>query len=109
MTNGAVACSGWMIAPAAIFFEPVVTANDVAPGVVDGKCNALAVKQADEIFRVQPFNKLGRVAAPLGEIGAVFRRQRGNARLPVERRLRRMETDWNSTAARAAAGHRQGG
>src|SRR5208282_5663970 len=60
-----------------------------APGIVDGKCNALAVKQADEIFRVQPFDKLGRVAAPLGEIGAVFRRQRGNADLPVERRLRR--------------------
>ena len=82
------ACAGWMVAPRAIFFYPVVTANDVAPGIVNGECNALAVKEADEIFRVQPFDKLGRVATPLGKIGAMFRRQRGDARLPVERRLR---------------------
>lgn len=71
----------------AVLFEPVVTADDIAPGIVDGKCDAFAVEQANEILQVQPLNKIGCVAAPLGELGAVFRRQRGDAGLPVERPL----------------------
>ena len=70
---------------------------------MNGKSDAFAVKQADEILRVQPFNKLGRVAAPLGELGAVFRRQRGNARLPVERRL----SGWRRIGTRRRRGRRR--
>ena len=51
-----------------------MTADDVAPGIVDGKCNALAIEQADEILRVQPFSKFGCVAAPLGDEILVLRR-----------------------------------
>ena len=77
-----------------------MAAADIALCVMHGERDALAAKQPDEILRVQPCDKLGRVAAPFGQLRSLLRREGSNARGPVERRLSVHRWGWRARCGR---------
>ena len=62
-----------------------MAAEDAALCVMHWKRDLVAIKQPDQTLRVEPFDKLGGVAAPLGKFLTVFACDPGNAFFPIER------------------------